>query len=115
MLLVNGCMEIRVIMCLAGGGNMTIKQTYDNFIDELMENAMRKQREEDKEFHKCYERLDELTDKVNEYMQICDVEIRGLLLAYEEVKNEEETRHCEFLYEQGIRDCFKLLKFLEIL
>lgn len=38
-----------------------------------------------------------------------------LLQEYNEVRNEEETLHCDYLYVQGIRDCFRLLKFLEIL
>ena len=94
---------------------MTNKQAYDSFITELTENAMRKQREEDEDFKACNKRLHELTDKVHLFMQTCDAEVQGLLQEYNEVRNEEETLHCDYLYVQGIRDCFRLLKFLEIL
>ena len=93
---------------------MTMNEVYDTIISELIENAMHKKMEEDEEFRKCYEKLDELSRKIDSYIQICDSEVKELLLAYEKARNEEEARYGNFLYMQGLKDCYKLLKILEM-
>lgn len=43
-----------------------------------------------------------------------DSEVKELLLAYEKARNEEETRYGNFLNMQGLKDCYKLIKILEM-
>lgn len=89
---------------------MEILETYlDDFLYNLKSETLNSLLEENDEYNDLYDEVDELLDSITtEYPELFE-KIDKLVGKIAELESFES----EYLYKQGYKDCFKLLKLLD--
>lgn len=81
----------------------------NNFLYKLKHETVNYLLKEDVEYNEIYDEVDEILDSItSEYPQLFE-QLDNLISKITELENFES----EYLYKQGYKDCFKLLKLLD--
>lgn len=94
---------------------MSIQETVDMFVDEILEEHLRRLRAESEECQEINRRLLKLSDKVQEHLNTLSDNQRKVLTDYSDTRNEQEGANYHYLYLAGLKDSIQILKFLEVL
>ncbi|WP_432408166.1 hypothetical protein [Wukongibacter sp. M2B1] len=82
---------------------------------EVHENTMKDLRSTDKEYSEILRSIIEESKNVEGIIDCLDDEDKEFFLRYKERRGRIEWIEREMLYFQGLKDCVKLLRFLEII
>lgn len=95
---------------------MEKQEIYENTIQELMESSLAIRRETcDEEEKQRYEEITKLSAKAQAALEKLTEEDRKAVDDYFVMTNLIAQHECEYLYEQGAKDCVELLKKLGVL
>lgn len=94
---------------------MSMQEIVDMFVDEILEEHMRRLRAESEECQDVNRRLPKLSDEVQEYLNTLSDNQRKVLTDYSHTRTEQESENYHYLYLSGLKDGIQILKFLEVL
>lgn len=94
---------------------MSMQETVDMFVDEILEEHLRRLQAESEECQDINRRLLKLSDKVQEHLNTLSDNQRKVLTDYSDTRNEQEGANYNYLYLAGLKDSIQILKFLEVL
>lgn len=95
---------------------MTEQELKEMIIDELKEHALENQRKKLTELNKNYtDELIRLSKEIEKILATLPKESAEIINSYILKSSAVAENDCRYLYEQGAKDCVKLLKQLEIL
>lgn len=94
---------------------MTIQEIANQFVDEILEEHLRKLRAESPECQDIDRRLLKLSDKVHVQLNTFSESQRELFMKYSDTRNEQEGENYHYLYLAGLKDGIRILKYLGVL
>lgn len=94
---------------------MLIQEKVDIFVDEILEEHLRRLRAEDEEFQDTERYLVRLSEKVMEHLNTLSDSQRKILTDYSDTRNSQESTSYHYLYLAGLKDGIRILKFLKVL
>lgn len=94
---------------------MSMQETVDMFVDEILEEHLRRLQAEGEECQDINRRLLKLSDKVQEHLNTLSDNQRKVLTDYSDTRDEQEGANYNYLYLAGLKDSIQILKFLEVL
>lgn len=94
---------------------MTIEETADQFVDEILEEHLRRLRAESPECQDIDRRLLRLSDKVHAQLATLSDSQKELFTKYSDTRNEQEGENYHYLYLSGLKDGIRILKYLGVL
>ena len=83
---------------------MSMQETVDMFVDEILEEHLRRLRAESEECQDINRRLLKLSDKIQEHMNTLGDNQRKVLTDYSDTRNEQEGANYHYLYLAGLKD-----------
>ena len=94
---------------------MTMQETVQQFMDEIMECHLRKLRAEDEKYQKIGADLLRLSEEVQTHMNTFSESQKKVLMDYSDTRGDQGYANYQYLYLAGVKDSVHLLKFLEVL
>lgn len=95
---------------------MPMKELLDSYVDDIVATHLRRIQHENAEIHEMSERLKEICDEIEEFMNDRDdlQELGKLLRDYDDTRNSEELNNYHEIYVSGVKDGVRLLKELGV-